>query len=185
MLTQGEATVVVSRSGGRSFAGVGAQGHLLLCRYAVLNTIPCCCTVPVVQAEGVRDAALSAGRCFVEAYARSCMPLLLPAVERGLSGDNWRIRQSSLELCGDVLFKVRVVCVWGGGLGERGVGGASRVRSRASVSLLSLLAAAAVAVPPTPNQVTHAIHSTPRACCDPLPPLLCCVYVRLLAPVAR
>lgn len=54
----------------------------------------------------MRDAALSAGRCFVEAYARSCMPLLLPAVERGLSGDNWRIRQSSLELCGDVLFKV-------------------------------------------------------------------------------
>lgn len=34
------------------------------------------------------------------------MSLLLPAVERGMSGDNWRIRQSSLELCGDMLFKV-------------------------------------------------------------------------------
>jgi hypothetical protein len=54
----------------------------------------------------VRDAALSAGRCFVEAYARTSMPLLLPAVEKGLSGENWRIRQSSLELCGDILFKV-------------------------------------------------------------------------------
>jgi hypothetical protein len=55
----------------------------------------------------VRDAALAAGRCFVEAYARSCLPLLLPAVEAGLGGDNWRIRQSSLELCGELLFKVR------------------------------------------------------------------------------
>jgi hypothetical protein len=60
----------------------------------------------MVQVEGVRDAALAAGRCFVEAYARSCLPLLLPAVEAGLDGDNWRIRQSSLELCGELLFKV-------------------------------------------------------------------------------
>jgi hypothetical protein len=34
------------------------------------------------------------------------MSLLLPAVEKGMTGDNWRIRQSSLELCGDMLFKV-------------------------------------------------------------------------------
>lgn len=61
-----------------------------------------------MQVEGVRDAALAAGRCFVEAYARSCLPLLLPAVEAGLDGDNWRIRQSSLELCGELLFKVWV-----------------------------------------------------------------------------
>lgn len=69
-----------------------------------------CPAVPrldALQVEGVRDAALAAGRCFVEAYARSCLPLLLPAVEAGLDGDNWRIRQSSLELCGELLFKVR------------------------------------------------------------------------------
>jgi hypothetical protein len=69
-----------------------------------------CLTTPLYlpQVEGVRDAALAAGRCFVEAYARSCLPLLLPAVEAGLDGDNWRIRQSSLELCGELLFKVRL-----------------------------------------------------------------------------
>ncbi|KAL3575160.1 hypothetical protein D5086_023261, partial [Populus alba] len=38
----------------------------------------------------------------------SCMslPLLLPAVEDGIFNDNWRIRQSSVELLGDLLFKV-------------------------------------------------------------------------------
>lgn len=66
------------------------------------------------QVEGVRDAALAAGRCFVDAYARSCLPLLLPAVEAGLDGDNWRIRQSSLELCGELLFKVGWPFVWQG-----------------------------------------------------------------------
>jgi len=59
--------------------------------------------------------ALAAGRCSVEVYARSCLPLLLPAVEAGLGGDNWRIRQSSLELCGELLFKVRGNVRGGGG----------------------------------------------------------------------
>ncbi|CAI5531411.1 unnamed protein product [Closterium sp. Naga37s-1] len=34
------------------------------------------------------------------------LPLLLPAVEEGLFSDSWRIRQSSMELLGDLLFKV-------------------------------------------------------------------------------
>ncbi|KAK6156422.1 hypothetical protein DH2020_010670 [Rehmannia glutinosa] len=34
------------------------------------------------------------------------LPLLLPAVEDGIFNDNWRIRQSSVELLGDLLFKV-------------------------------------------------------------------------------
>lgn len=34
------------------------------------------------------------------------LPLLLPAVEDGIYNDNWRIRQSSVELLGDLLFKV-------------------------------------------------------------------------------
>lgn len=74
------------------------------------------------QVEGVRDAALAAGRTLVEAYARSCLPLLLPAVEAGLGGDNWRIRQSSLELVASMLFKVS----GGGGDGGGGGGGAGR-----------------------------------------------------------
>lgn len=56
--------------------------------------------------ESVRDAALSAGHVFVEHYAATSLPLLLPAVEEGIFNDNWRIRQSSVELLGDLLFKV-------------------------------------------------------------------------------
>lgn len=37
------------------------------------------------------------------------LPLLLPAVEDGIFNDNWRIRQSSVELLGDLLFKVRTL----------------------------------------------------------------------------
>eukprot|EP00882_Tetradesmus_deserticola_P004507 GHRQ01004753.1.p1 GENE.GHRQ01004753.1~~GHRQ01004753.1.p1 ORF type:complete len:1251 (+),score=530.16 GHRQ01004753.1:483-4235(+) len=93
------------------------EGHLTLFKYLPLTmeqpfqqhlgeVLPLILDGLSDEVEGVRDAALAAGRCFVEAYARSCLPLLLPAVEAGLGGDNWRIRQSSLELCGELLFKV-------------------------------------------------------------------------------
>jgi hypothetical protein len=39
-------------------------------------------------------------------YFFRSLPLLLPAVEEGIFNDNWRIRQSSVELLGDLLFKV-------------------------------------------------------------------------------
>ena len=58
------------------------------------------------EAEGVREAALAAGRTLVELYAETALPLLLPAVEDGIVNANWRIRQSSAELLGDLLFKV-------------------------------------------------------------------------------
>lgn len=58
------------------------------------------------ESEGVRNAALAAGHTFVDAYAATALPLLLPAVEAGIIDDNWRIRQSSIELLGDLLFKV-------------------------------------------------------------------------------
>ncbi|KAJ8432030.1 hypothetical protein Cgig2_026733 [Carnegiea gigantea] len=56
--------------------------------------------------ESVRDAALSAGHVLVEHYATTSLPLLLPAIEDGIFNDSWRIRQSSVELLGDLLFKV-------------------------------------------------------------------------------
>ncbi len=43
--------------------------------------------------------------CFGIGLPRS-LPLLLPAVEDGIFNDSWRIRQSSVELLGDLLFKV-------------------------------------------------------------------------------
>lgn len=47
--------------------------------------------------------------CPVYEHQTRSLPLLLPAVEDGIFNDNWRIRQSSVELLGDLLFKV-VLC---------------------------------------------------------------------------
>eukprot|EP00245_Coleochaete_scutata_P006610 TRINITY_DN2110_c0_g4_i1.p1 TRINITY_DN2110_c0_g4~~TRINITY_DN2110_c0_g4_i1.p1 ORF type:complete len:1158 (-),score=253.89 TRINITY_DN2110_c0_g4_i1:298-3738(-) len=58
------------------------------------------------ESESVRDAALSAGHVFVNNYATTSLPLLLPAVEEGIFNDSWRIRHCSVVLLGDLLFKV-------------------------------------------------------------------------------
>ena len=58
------------------------------------------------ESEGVREAAFAAGSVAVDLYAKTSLPLVLPAVEAGASDVNWRIRQSSIELLGDLLFKV-------------------------------------------------------------------------------
>lgn len=39
-------------------------------------------------------------------YAQTALPLLLPAIEEGLFNDNWRIRQSSVQLLGDLLHRI-------------------------------------------------------------------------------
>ena len=52
-------------------------------------------------------------------YASTALPLLLPAVEAGVLNANWRIRQSSIELLGDLLFKVGG-WGWEGSLGPMG-----------------------------------------------------------------
>ena len=65
----------------------------------------------------------------MELYAGTALPLLMPAVEAGVANASWRIRQSSVELLGDLLFKasgwVGGVCfrVWGVGVcgGWRGL----------------------------------------------------------------
>jgi hypothetical protein len=102
------------------------------------------------EAEGVRDAALAAGRVAVELYAQAALPLLLPAVEAGIISGNWRIRQSSVELLGDLLFKVGsslrgaeaalllLSRKWGGmAMDERGVGGANRGRAGQAVRCMA------------------------------------------------
>ncbi|TPX30377.1 hypothetical protein SmJEL517_g06060 [Synchytrium microbalum] len=58
------------------------------------------------DAEPVRDAALRSGQMVIRGYAKSAIDLLLPELERGLFDNNWRIRQSSIQLMGDLLYKV-------------------------------------------------------------------------------
>ena len=45
------------------------------------------------QVEPVRDAALGAGRVFVEEFSHSgpSLDLLLPSIEDGIASENWRI----------------------------------------------------------------------------------------------
>ncbi|KAH9925947.1 ARM repeat-containing protein [Epithele typhae] len=54
----------------------------------------------------VRDAAMRAGRMMVNNYSTKAIDLLLPELERGMFDPGWRIRQSSITLVGELLFKV-------------------------------------------------------------------------------
>ncbi|KAI5952229.1 GCN1 [Candida jiufengensis] len=58
------------------------------------------------QDEEIRETALRAGRLIVKNYAKKAVDLLLPELEAGLSNSSYRIRLSSLELTGDLLFQI-------------------------------------------------------------------------------
>ncbi|XP_075992954.1 lethal (3) 80Fj [Anticarsia gemmatalis] len=56
--------------------------------------------------EYVRETALKAGQRIVNLYAESAITLLLPELEKGLFDENWRIRYSSVQLLGDLLYRI-------------------------------------------------------------------------------
>ncbi|KAJ7623265.1 armadillo-type protein [Roridomyces roridus] len=56
--------------------------------------------------EYVREAAMRAGRMVVTNYSSKAIDLLLPELEQGMFDPGWRIRQSSITLVGELLFKV-------------------------------------------------------------------------------
>ncbi|KAG0302645.1 translational activator of GCN4 [Dissophora globulifera] len=58
------------------------------------------------ESEYVREASLKAGQMIINNYATKAVDLLLPELERGIFDDNWRIRQSSVQLMGDLLFRI-------------------------------------------------------------------------------
>ncbi|KAF1356217.1 armadillo-type protein [Delphinella strobiligena] len=56
--------------------------------------------------ESIRETALRAGRLLVKNFATRAIDLLLPELQRGLGDDSYRIRLSSVELVGDLLFNL-------------------------------------------------------------------------------
>ena len=56
--------------------------------------------------EDIRQNALKAGKLIVKNYATKAIDLLLPELERGMFDENERIRLSSVQLTGELLFQV-------------------------------------------------------------------------------
>lgn len=56
--------------------------------------------------EEIHDTSLKAARLIVKNYANKAVDLLLPELERGLADVSYRIRLSSVELTGDLLFQI-------------------------------------------------------------------------------
>ena len=56
--------------------------------------------------DSIRETSLRAGRLLVKNFASKAIDLLLPELERGLADDSYRIRLSSVELVGDLLFSI-------------------------------------------------------------------------------
>ncbi|EQC27471.1 hypothetical protein SDRG_14794 [Saprolegnia diclina VS20] len=58
------------------------------------------------ESDGVRDVAMHAGSIVVNAHALSNTKANLPALEAGIFDDNWRIRESSISLFGNLVYCV-------------------------------------------------------------------------------
>ncbi|ORX50637.1 ARM repeat-containing protein [Piromyces finnis] len=68
--------------------------------------IPCILHGLADDVESVREVSLRAGQMIVQNYSTTAVDLLLPALKRGLFDDNWRIRLSSIQLLGDLLYRI-------------------------------------------------------------------------------
>lgn len=56
--------------------------------------------------ENIHDTALKAGKLIIKNYSNKAIDLLLPELEQGMFNENERIRLSSVQLSGDLLFQV-------------------------------------------------------------------------------
>jgi HEAT repeat protein len=72
----------------------------------IANVVPTMLEGLADEIETVRDAALHLGKVIVKSYSKSAVVLVLPELEKGLFHDNWRIRQNSVQLIGDLIYRI-------------------------------------------------------------------------------
>ncbi|CAI8049233.1 eIF-2-alpha kinase activator GCN1, partial [Geodia barretti] len=70
------------------------------------DLLPCILKGLADESEFIRDTSLQAGQTLVNRFGDTAVELFLPELERGLFDDSWRIRCSSIQLLGDLLYKV-------------------------------------------------------------------------------
>ncbi|KAJ1968967.1 translational activator of GCN4, partial [Dispira parvispora] len=58
------------------------------------------------ESEYVRDASFRAGQIVIHNFMKQAIQLMLPRLEVGLFDVDWQIRNSSVQLIGDLLFKI-------------------------------------------------------------------------------
>ena len=58
------------------------------------------------EVEPVREVAMRAGKVLIRSHGRTSVGQIVPPLEEGMEDPNWRIRQSSLMLLGDLLTMI-------------------------------------------------------------------------------
>ncbi|KAG6873014.1 hypothetical protein C0995_003975 [Termitomyces sp. Mi166 len=138
--------------------------------------------------EYVREAAMRAGRMVVNNYSTKAIDLLLPELEQGMFDPGWRIRQSSVTLVGELLFKVSGISGKTSEIDEETVVEATTAetsrralgevlgqerRDRILAALYIVRQDGVLVVRQTSTQIWQAlVHNTPRTVRELLPELL-------------
>ncbi|CAH8528666.1 unnamed protein product [Schistosoma mattheei] len=58
------------------------------------------------ETEFLRETALRAAQRIVHMFSETSLELLLPQLEQGMTDSNWRIRHSSVQLLGELLYRI-------------------------------------------------------------------------------
>lgn len=106
----------------------------------ISNTLPVILAGLTDETESVREVALRAGQVLVSTHGKHHADEILPSLEAGLFDDSWRIRQSSVQLLGDLLYTIggtKAVGLAMDDAGEDDVAG--RGVSRAEIAINSVL----------------------------------------------
>jgi hypothetical protein len=91
------------------------------------------------EVEAVREVAMRAGRVMIRSSGKKDCDKILPALEDGMTDDNWRIRNCSLGLLGDLLSLLGGTTV--AGMAEVGGEDDTRGAEKAQAAISSALGA--------------------------------------------